>query len=222
MTHPYGQRFRRVLEPGDRIAEGMLGLIMALTFTGTLSVADAGRNDVRAMLIGALGCNLAWGIIDGLIYVMITHAQRSGEWKTLRALHDTTDPTQARRLLADLLPDEVAAVLKQDEFDAIHRRLAATRQPVGRQRLVMSDVLGGFAVCLLVFFSTFPIAIPFLVMDAVAPAMRVSNAIAITMLFFAGLAYGRATGMSPLAGGAVDGGDGSGAGGGDDRAWGVR
>jgi VIT1/CCC1 family predicted Fe2+/Mn2+ transporter len=33
-------------------------------------------------------------------------------------------------------------------------------------------------------------------MDAVAPAMRVSNAIAI-VLFLAGLAYGRATGMSP-------------------------
>jgi hypothetical protein len=33
---------------------------MVLTFTGSLSVADAGRADVRAMLIGALGCNLAW------------------------------------------------------------------------------------------------------------------------------------------------------------------
>ena len=37
---------------------------MVLTFTGSLSVAEAGRDDVRTMLIGALGCNLAWGIID--------------------------------------------------------------------------------------------------------------------------------------------------------------
>jgi hypothetical protein len=32
---------------------------MVLTFTGSLSVAEAGREDVRTMLIGALGCNIA-------------------------------------------------------------------------------------------------------------------------------------------------------------------
>ncbi len=61
---------KRVLEPIDRISEVLFGLIMALTFTGSLSVAEAGRDDVRAMLIGALGCNLAWGLIDGMMYLM--------------------------------------------------------------------------------------------------------------------------------------------------------
>lgn len=196
MSHGSSPRFRRILDPGDRIAEAMLGLIMALTFTGSLSVADAGRNDVRAMLIGALGCNLAWGIIDGIIYVMITHASRSGEWKRLRALRGTTDATQARGLLAGLLPDEVAASLTTDELDTIHRRLAA--RPIPDSLTVsMQDLLGGLAVCLLVFLSTFPIAIPFLLMDSVAPAMRASNSIAIAMLFIAGVAYGRATGLRP-------------------------
>jgi hypothetical protein len=55
---------KRVLEPTDRVSEILFGLIMVLTFTGSLSVAEAGRDDVRTMLIGALGCNLAWGIID--------------------------------------------------------------------------------------------------------------------------------------------------------------
>jgi hypothetical protein len=51
---------RRILDPIDRISEILFGLIMVLTFTGSLSIA-AGRNDVRVMLIGALGCNFAWG-----------------------------------------------------------------------------------------------------------------------------------------------------------------
>ena len=59
---------KRVLEPHERISEVLFGLIMVLTFTGSLSVAQAGRDDVRAMLIGALGCNLAWGIIDAVFY----------------------------------------------------------------------------------------------------------------------------------------------------------
>ena len=51
----------RALEPMDRLSEILFGLIMVLTFTGSLSVAEVGREDVRLMLIGALGCNLAWG-----------------------------------------------------------------------------------------------------------------------------------------------------------------
>jgi len=51
---------KRALEPSERIAEVLFGLIMVLTFTGSLSIAEAGRDDIRAMLIGALGCNVAW------------------------------------------------------------------------------------------------------------------------------------------------------------------
>jgi hypothetical protein len=53
----------RILDPIDRVSEVLFGLIMVLTFTGSLSIAEAGRDDVRTMLIGALGCNVAWGII---------------------------------------------------------------------------------------------------------------------------------------------------------------
>ena len=64
------------LEPIDRVSEVLFGLIMVLTFTGSLRVADAGRVDVRVMLIGAIGCNLVWGIIDGVLYLMRPGRQR--------------------------------------------------------------------------------------------------------------------------------------------------
>ena len=38
--------FKRVLDPIDRVSEALFGLIMVLTFTGSLSVAEAGRDDV--------------------------------------------------------------------------------------------------------------------------------------------------------------------------------
>src|SRR5438094_10039595 len=70
---------RRVLEPIDRVSEVLFGLIMVLTFTGSLSVAEAGRENIRTMLIGALGCNLAWGIIDGvLLYDGLSGGQGAG------------------------------------------------------------------------------------------------------------------------------------------------
>ena len=70
MSNESTRSSKRVLEPNERIAEVLFGLIMVLTFTGSLSVAQANQAEVRTMLIGALGCNLAWGIIDGILYLM--------------------------------------------------------------------------------------------------------------------------------------------------------
>ena len=56
---------------------------------------------------------------------------------------------------------------------------------------------GALGVFLLVFLSTFPVAIPFIVMAHARSALRVSNGIAVVMLFVAGVAYGRAVGGPP-------------------------
>ena len=94
---------KRALDPIDRVSEVLFGLIMVLTFTGSLSVAEAGREDVRTMLIGALGCNLAWGIIDAVFYLMGCLAEKSRGLATFRAVREAADPEQAQRLIADAL-----------------------------------------------------------------------------------------------------------------------
>jgi hypothetical protein len=91
---------KRVLDPMDRISEVLFGLIMVLTFTGSLSVAEAGRTEVRTMLLGALGCNLAWGIIDGMFYLMGCLAEKSRLVLTLRAVRNAADPQAAQRTRA--------------------------------------------------------------------------------------------------------------------------
>jgi hypothetical protein len=198
MPAPNAKPSRRVLDPGDRIAEALFGLIMALTFTGSLSVADAGRDDVHAMLIGALGCNLAWGLIDGIFYLFFRMADIGLDRTLLDALHRTPDPVEGRRLVADALPASVVSVLQPDELDGLRSRLSARPTDAVRGRLSREDWLGALAVFLLVFLSTFLLALPFVFMDRVAPAMRVSNAIAIALLAIAGVAYGRHIGRSPL------------------------
>src|SRR5262245_19016483 len=90
---------RGVLKPNERISEVLFGLIMVLTFTGSLSVAEAGREDVRTMLVGALGCNVAWGIIDGVLYLMGSLAEKGSGLITLRMVRRTSDPQKARALI---------------------------------------------------------------------------------------------------------------------------
>ena len=198
MSNPIADKAsKRFLDPADRVAEVLFGLIMVLTFTGTLSVAEAGRADVRAMLVGALGCNLAWGIIDGVLYLMGCLAEQGKGIVTLRSVRKATDPQKAQRLIADALPPVVASVLQPAELEAVRRRLKELPEPPDRARLGKDEWLGAAGVFLLVFLSTLPVVIPFLFMTKAALAMRVSNAIAVGMLFLTGCAFGRITGRRP-------------------------
>ena len=189
---------RRALDPVDRVAEVLFGLIMVLTFTGSLSVAEAGRDDVRAMLIGALGCNLAWGIIDAILYLMGCLAERSRRLMTVKAVRTAASPERARDILADALPPEIAAMVEPAELEGIRARLARLPEPPVHARMTKEDWTGAAAVFLLVFLSTFPVVIPFIVMRNAMPALRVSNAIAVAMLFMTGYTYGRLTGYRPI------------------------
>lgn len=188
---PDTQTRARVLDPIDRILEVLFGLIMVLTFTGSLSAAEAGREDVRIMLIGALGCNIAWGLIDGLFYLMTCLADRGQSLRTLRALRQTKDADTGQQLVRDALPELMAANMSADEIEALRVRLIATADPDRMHRLTKDDYLGALSVCLLVIVTTFPVAIPFLVMSDAVPALRVSNAIAVTLMFITGYSLGK-------------------------------
>jgi hypothetical protein len=54
----------RYLDPASRLGEILFGLIMVLTVTLTagLTVAE-GRAGVRQLLLAAIGCNFAWGLL---------------------------------------------------------------------------------------------------------------------------------------------------------------
>jgi len=92
----------RVLDPIERILEILFGLIMVLTATAAVGVVTADRAQIRTMLIAALGCNLAWGIIDAGMYLMACLHERGRGILALRAARETTDAAAARRIIADM------------------------------------------------------------------------------------------------------------------------
>jgi VIT1/CCC1 family predicted Fe2+/Mn2+ transporter len=188
---------RRILDPIDRMSEILFGLIMALTFTCSLSVAAAGQSEVRTMLLGALGCNLAWGLIDGVFYLMGCLADQGRALAALRTARSSTDLPAVHRLIADALPPPVAAVMQPEELESLRRRLRELPEPPAYVRLSWTDRLGAVAVALLVFLSTFPVVIPFVLVTDAILALRLSNAVAVVMLFAAGYHLGRVSGRRP-------------------------
>lgn len=188
---------RGLLDPIDRISEVLFGLIMVLTSTSTLSVATAGRAEIGTMIMAALGCNLAWGIIDAALYLLGCLDERGRNLLMLRAVRRTASPEEARRLMADELPESLAPVLSQSEADSLRQKLLQFPEPPRGPSLTADDALRGAAICLWVFASTFPVVVPFLFIGEVQPALRLSNAIAIGMLFVCGHAFARCTGLRP-------------------------
>lgn len=69
----------RVLDPFDRVSEVIFGVLMAMTFIGAMNVATAGRQEVRSVMIAALGCNVAWGLTDAVMYLVGIITERTRE-----------------------------------------------------------------------------------------------------------------------------------------------
>jgi hypothetical protein len=114
---------RRLLEPLDRISEVLFGLIMVLTLTCSFSVVEADQRNVRSMLFGAVGCNLAWGLIDAVFYLLQRFGEQGRGIVALRTLRKTTDEEQAREIISESLPPFLASVLSPAEFRGIWQRL---------------------------------------------------------------------------------------------------
>ncbi len=188
---------KRVLEPYDRISEVLFGMIMVLTFTGSLSVASDGKAEVRAMLIGALGCNIAWGVIDGVLYLMGCLSEKGHGIRALRTLRQTSVPEEGHRLIADALPPAVAGVLDPADYESIRQKLLRLPAPPKRPSLGKDEWLGFVGVFLWVFFTTFPVAVPFIFMKEIGPALRTSNAVAVVVLFITGYAFGKVAEYRP-------------------------
>ena len=177
----------------ERISEVLFGLIMVLTCTGTLSVATADRMQIRTMLIGALGCNLAWGIIDAGMFLMGRLHEQGRNILILRSIRES--PQTARRAIANALPPILGSILPQEQLELIRKRLTESPDPSTYPILTKKDGVGAIAVCLLVFLSTFPVTIPFIVFDDARLALRVSNLIAIVMIFICGYLIGHYAGL---------------------------
>ena len=95
------------------------------------------------------------------------------------------------------MPPLIGTLLEPAELANIYQRLMQLPVPPQRARLGKDEWLGGLGVFIVVFLSTFPVAIPFIFMHEVGLALRVSNAIAIVMLFLLGYAFGTMTGRRP-------------------------
>jgi hypothetical protein len=175
-----------MLNPADRISEVLFGLIMVLTFTGAISVTTDAREDVSELLWAALGCNVAWGVVDAIMYLMNVAIERGHSILMIKKIHQSSDPEESVQILKDEIQPAIAALLTTAELNELSNRLKKLPEPGKKNVLTGADLWAGVQIFLLVFLCTFPVALPFGIIDDLALAMRVSNGVALLLLFIGG------------------------------------
>jgi len=167
---------------------------MALSITGAVSVATADHFATRTMLLAALGCNLAWEIIDAGMYLMARLGERGRNALAVRAIRETVNREDAHLMIAEELPPLLAPALQPTQLEFIRERINKVPASDVHARLTRRDWRGALGVCILVIVSTFPVVIPFIVIADARLALRISNALAVILLFLCGFLFGRYAG----------------------------
>jgi hypothetical protein len=191
----------RYLDPATSLAEILFGLIMTLTFTlgAGLIIEDEGRAGARELLIAVIGCNIAWGIIDGALFLVGELFDRGRLRRLGRAIRITNDPAAATALVASELEPLISDLLTARETQALYARIAQNilNRPETATSITRADWLGASMSFALVVISGIPAAIPFLLIDDARLALRVSNTVLVGLLFFTGYWWARYTVSRP-------------------------
>ncbi|MCZ7381981.1 MAG: hypothetical protein O8C64_10510, partial [Candidatus Methanoperedens sp.] len=186
-------KFRALLSPSDRHSEVLFGLIMVLTITGTVWL-ETGSS--KAIISAGIGACIAWGIVDGIIYVYSSLLERGRI--ALAAQEATTCMGEGCdiRTIKEELKDTIVDTLGEREKHEVAQHILVRLKPVeNHTRATKDDILGGIAAGTLVFISGIPLLLPFLFLNGIW-ALRLSRIIGFVMLFGIGYRWGGYVGRS--------------------------
>ena len=196
-TNSKGSWAARHLDPGSHMGEILFGLIMTLTFTlaAGIVIDEEGRAGAREMLVGIIGCNLAWGVIDGVLYVLGQVFERGRVRRIGSNVRLATSDAQAREMVAAEYDGSLATVTNEPARQHLYQSIVdhVRSAPPEPNRLRREDLLGGLAAGWLVVACSFPAVLPFVFLDDPRLALRVSNVILLGLLFFVGWRVARHT-----------------------------
>lgn len=192
------ERFlQRLLDPIDLLVEGIYSVLIVLTFTLAVRIADSNRlltqnfadEFVLQLFWAALGCAVAWGLIDGVMYILTCVFERGQERRLFRSIRNLNSEEEGITKLAGELDDDLGSLATEEERRAIYATLyARLRQaPPPQVELERADFAGALGIVLVAVGTALPVVLPLLLfLDDPSTAVRVSNLAAFAMLFIMG------------------------------------
>jgi len=198
--------FSRYLDPIWRLSEMIYGILIVMTFTlafrsidaNTINAEMASGEAVRRMFLAAMGCTIAWGFIDGVMYIMTSLFERANSQRLVRTIQTAPDKQAAIAAIQDEMDEELSVVDPADR-QALYNTLYEGLRDVELKRtgVIRDDVMGAIAVALIAFVAVLPVVVPFLFIPDPVAAIRASNLIAVVMLFLIGYRWAKYVNANP-------------------------
>jgi VIT1/CCC1 family predicted Fe2+/Mn2+ transporter len=195
------QFFYTYLEPAERLSEVLFGLIMVISIISTVDlILPKGGDIVGDLLKATIGCNTAWGIVDGVFYILNNVMQRSQRLKIIQKVRQSKNPEEALSMIAIRLDTMINPLVDSSERDQFYKAIykKISQAPLETGRFLKEDLMGAVASFFLVFLSTFPVAIPFLVIPDPRLALKISYMISLILLFIVGYRWGHFAMVKPI------------------------
>lgn len=164
---------RKYTPPSDRFAEILCGLIMVLTFTLAGGIAKA---DAKEIILGAAGCAIAWGIIDGTILLLNTLFQRGRRMKLIERAQGVSHSEAVdmlRREFDEQYAEVISSPTRELVYQDITNNIATT--PIKRPTITKNDIMGAIGLVTIESICSLFAIVPLLILGNEWYALRVSN-----------------------------------------------
>jgi phosphoribosylformylglycinamidine (FGAM) synthase PurS component len=175
----------------------MCGVIMVLVMIGYLKLSLSRGEDIEmknTLILIPLGCNAAWGMIDGLMYVLINLIRRGKVYRLSQSIKSKKDQEDVQTSIEDALSSTVIDSLKEEDKEKISDEILKRVDPTKIEKpewITKKDLVVILFTFLLVVSTAIPLIIPFIIFDDLILAIRVSFIIGLGMLFSIGYLWGK-------------------------------
>jgi VIT1/CCC1 family predicted Fe2+/Mn2+ transporter len=196
------------LDPIDALFVIFYSILFALLFTlsygiliyhGIISSSFA-TGYSRELFFTILGAITAWGIIDGVLYILGANFARSERHRLLQHVQSSDNEEEAATAIANELDFILEPITSAEQRHALYHDIRAhlslaEPQAMGIQR---ADVVGAIATVVLYIVAVLPSLLPLLLLpNNTALAIRISNLVSFIMVFAAGYIWGIHTSTNP-------------------------
>ncbi|HSD57506.1 MAG TPA: hypothetical protein VLB04_04940 [Methanotrichaceae archaeon] len=166
----------------------MFGVIMVVCFTSVLrAYPQIAEQVIGVVLLSALFCCIAWGLVDGVFYAWEAHYELDKKKKLQAQVQSPVGEKKARELVEDDLGDTIVDLMDEKDKEQIYQIVEKNVPGIDLGRVSpREDILTVLIAFGLVVGSSIIVILPFLIFSPVMNALKISNITGIFLLFFMG------------------------------------
>ncbi|MFM2319553.1 MAG: hypothetical protein RLZZ215_2174 [Pseudomonadota bacterium] len=196
------QRFSELIAPDEEAIETLSGIILTMSVLSALQVTSAQTIDTQSLVYAALGSTVAWGFVDGMIYLLGVLIDRTRTHNIVNGLKTASNLIDFRKQLSAESPYYVVERLSDHALEKIQAFLQSQKQ-LKRHRLSFKDLQTALYIWFVVISAGLPLIVPLLFIHDQMLAFRVTQLISVWIMFAMGYKLGVWLGVRPFNSGLI-------------------